>query len=196
MSDLLLLMYIPREDSAQRHYEDWLRDVDNPFFNNVPGIAHYTNWKVTSAADCAIPYTHFDLMFLEETATLEEVWGNPDVEAFAQGWTDDWGRYPDARPEDLYLNYEVYRCTAPKGVRQVPITPTALMVAKAPIPDAPNRLASQVLEPVLGTPRFTHFALETLINTGDFAATSATRPDGAYGCVLGEIVAAPALAPS
>lgn len=51
MVDLILLMYTPREDRAARAYETWLRGVDDPFFNDVPGIANDTNWKITSAAD-------------------------------------------------------------------------------------------------------------------------------------------------
>ena len=42
-----------REDSNARGYEAWLQEIDNPFFNDIPGIRHYTNWKTTSAADCA-----------------------------------------------------------------------------------------------------------------------------------------------
>ena len=65
VKDLILLVYTPREDSNARGYEAWLQEIDNPFFNDIPGIRHYTNWKTTSAADCAFPYSHFDFMFLD-----------------------------------------------------------------------------------------------------------------------------------
>ena len=35
---MCLLTYTPRADSASRGYDDWLRSIDNPFFNGIPGI--------------------------------------------------------------------------------------------------------------------------------------------------------------
>ena len=43
---MLVVTYTPRADSASRGYEQWLRDVDNPFFSAQPGIVLYENWKV------------------------------------------------------------------------------------------------------------------------------------------------------
>ncbi len=37
---MLQIAYTPREDSNDRRYEDWLREVDAPFFNSVEGILH------------------------------------------------------------------------------------------------------------------------------------------------------------
>ena len=43
---MILITYNVREGAEADGYEQWLRDIDNPFFNSVPGIRHYTNWKV------------------------------------------------------------------------------------------------------------------------------------------------------
>ena len=42
---MVFLAYTPRSDNVLRGYEDFLRKVDNPFFNAQPGVAHYSNWK-------------------------------------------------------------------------------------------------------------------------------------------------------
>ncbi len=45
-----LITYTPRADSNDRGYEQWLIDVDNPFFNGSPVCVRYTNWKVIDDA--------------------------------------------------------------------------------------------------------------------------------------------------
>ena len=193
MQDLLLLVYTPREDSTARGYDDWLREIDNPFFNSVEGITHYTNWKITSAADCAVPYTYFDLMFVDDPSNLDAVWGNPDVEAFAQSWTDKWGRYPHATPEEMQLNYQVYLCKRTSGGPAVPVHPVTFMTAQSAVPGDDRRHCFEVVDSVLGDQRFSYFALDLLFNTSEFVASAAARPDVCYGAALGEIVASPDL---
>lgn len=59
---MVFLPYTPRADADARGYDDWLREVDNPFFNAVPGIVHYSNWKVVGLAKTAA-FSHFDFMY-------------------------------------------------------------------------------------------------------------------------------------
>lgn len=108
-SKILFLTYTPRSDSEERGYGPWLRKVDNPFFNSVPGIAHYTNWKVVKGGSEANPWTYFDFLRLEDGVTFETVWGNADLSKFAAGWTKLWGREPDAT--DMAINYQVHMAT-------------------------------------------------------------------------------------
>lgn len=105
-SQMLFLTYTPRSDSEERGYGPWLRKVDNPFFNSVPGIAHYTNWKVVKGGEDVITWTYFDFLRLENGVTLETVWENEDLTKFAAGWTKLWGRAPDAA--DMAVNYQVH----------------------------------------------------------------------------------------
>lgn len=191
LRDLLLLVYTPREDSTARKYDDWLRDIDNPFFNGVPGIQHYTNWKITSPADCAVPYTYFDLMYVEDKNKLDDIWGNPDVEKFAQGWTDSWGRYPAATPETMDKNYQVYLCEMTSGDLMTPWQPATFMTAQSAVSEAQGRRTFKILDTVLGDQRFSHFAMQPLNNTSEFTAAAAVRPSECYGCALGELVASP-----
>jgi len=107
---MVFLPYTPRADSAARGYHKWLRDIDNPFFNSVPGILHYSNWEVTSPPTGH--FTHFDFMYLDP-ARADSVWTNPDVIAFAGAWTDQWGIDPASA--DLSVNYNSYKLRLKTG---------------------------------------------------------------------------------
>src|SRR5438477_577884 len=45
----VFLTYTLPEDALARGYENWLRDVDNPFFNAIPGVGRYENWRIARA---------------------------------------------------------------------------------------------------------------------------------------------------
>jgi hypothetical protein len=115
---MCLLQYTPRADAAERGYEDWLRSTDNPFFNSVPGILLYENWKVHAPILGKPDYAYFDLMYLDGNAAIERVWSNPKVIDFATEWTRQWGKVPDPTV-DQSVNYHVVICDEIAG----PITP-------------------------------------------------------------------------
>ena len=185
------LAYTPREDSNSRGYENWLREVDNPFFNSIPAIVHYTNWKITSPTDCAFPFAYFDLMYVEDKNDVEGVWGNPDVTAFAQGWVEKWARYPNASEDEGRLNFHVYLCERVSEEAYAPMGPVALHVSNGAIPKSKNRQTFRVVSPVIGDARFSSFALDALNNSGEFLPSCTARPAGCYGSALAEIVARP-----
>ncbi|MEQ8388992.1 MAG: hypothetical protein RIE22_09805 [Alphaproteobacteria bacterium] len=103
---MLYLTYTPREDAARDNYEDWLREVDNPFFNSIPGIRQYTNWKAISPVPAAHTYRWFDHMVLDSADAVTEVLGNTDLQAFAANWVRRWGRLPDEPDSDE--NYQMF----------------------------------------------------------------------------------------
>jgi len=72
-------------------YETWLREVENPFFNAIPGVDRYENWEIVDAKPRALRFTHFDFMILEHEADLERVWFNRDLDEFRKGWVRKWG---------------------------------------------------------------------------------------------------------
>ncbi len=102
----LILTYSPREGAAAAGYEEWLRRVDNPFFNSVPGIVRYTNWKIIERTG-DIPYGYFDVLGLQDAASFEAVWLSDEVRAFTAGWRDKWGADPGT---DSAINSHVYLC--------------------------------------------------------------------------------------
>ena len=191
--DLMLLVYTPREDSNSRGYDEWLQEIDNPFFNQIDGIKHYTNWKVSSVADCAFPYTHFDFMYLDDANSKDKVWGNSEVAKFAQGWTDSWGRYPKATPEEMQMNYQVYLCSHISGDKDVKTNDVAFMPSNKMIEANNNRQVYEVSESVLGDIRFKYFALSYMENAMSYSRVANNRPAETYGVAHGSIIASPDL---
>ncbi len=100
---LLVLTYDIHPDHDPAEYEQWLRDVDCPFWNAQPGVRRYENWKVGAAkvGDAGWPY--FDLIWLDEGETFESIMGSPPIQEFAGRWIARWGLEPDA--EDPTRNF-------------------------------------------------------------------------------------------
>ena len=187
---MLLLPYTPREDSDQRDYDPWLREVDNPFFNSVEGVVHYTNWRIPAPTP-AVPYTHFDFLRIAAPEDAEKVWADPDLAKFAANWTRTWGRYPDASEADLHMNYHVYLCERISGKR-----PTASRVAYQPCTQEPSPIDDntevwKVRDAVIGDARFSYLRVVPLGDDADLQAATSGLPSGWHGSVVGEIVATP-----
>jgi hypothetical protein len=189
---MLLLTYTPREDSHSRGYEDWLRRVDNPFFNSVPGIREYTNWKLLSAPDPATPYTHFDFMGFEPAATVASVWSNPRLAEFAAGWTRDWGRYPAASAAEMGVNYHVYRCTRDAGdAVGKPDHAVYMPCTTKPAAIPASAALWRVEEALVGDRRFEWLLVRFIDRVDQFAALARAKPPGCHGAALVECVARP-----
>lgn len=107
---MLLLTYTPREDVDLVEYHEWLRRVDNPFFNSRPAVKHYTNWRVVEHKLGSATFTHFDLLYIEGLDSYDKVFGDQAVEAFAREWVRKWGRIPDPDHPDQAQNYQVLLC--------------------------------------------------------------------------------------
>lgn len=99
---MLFLPYTPRADSDERGYDEWLRSVDNPFFNSRPGIQHYSNWKVASGN---AGFTHFDILHIKPGFGPDDIWADAPLAAFAADWVRLWGVDPSGDPA---LNYHCH----------------------------------------------------------------------------------------
>lgn len=102
---MLLLTYNVGEHVDIGEYEQWLREVDDPFFNTIPGIARYANWKVLDEKVGTVNFTHYDLMELEDLDAFERVWGNEKLQEFARGWTERWSVH--GTDQYVGLNFQV-----------------------------------------------------------------------------------------
>lgn len=143
---MFYLPYTPRSDSNARGYEEWIRDVDMPFFNSVAEIAHYSNWRVDKLLAGTIDFTHFDFMFADPQK-VDMIWSNKDVAAFAAGWNEQWGR--DPQNADLSVNYHVYRLEHEQG--GITFDRKCVTVIYQPAgPLAPNGMRWNVSTAVLG----------------------------------------------
>jgi hypothetical protein len=103
---VLYIVYTPGAEAEAKGYEPWLKAVDNPFFNAIPGIHHYANWKLERELTGAPPYGYFDLLGLE--ADLERVWFTPDLNQFRAEWVRLWG-YGLAKPRTIQANAYLMR---------------------------------------------------------------------------------------
>ena len=75
-----LIMYTPRADSNDRGYEQWLIDVDNPFFNNSEVCVRYTNWKVADDAGVNFGFSHFDFFGMDDRDSGDKIWERREAE--------------------------------------------------------------------------------------------------------------------
>ena len=155
---MILLTYTPRAGTDLDEYDAWLRAVDNPFFNGVPGIARYTNWKVTGARS-PVPFTHFDFMGLESLATAETVWQRQDMKDFTAEWRRLWGQGPEA--SDLSVNAHVYLFENEAGAGIARSESVLVTMGDAPVEAAPAEQRWRLVKPLRGEPRFSHLAVDT-----------------------------------
>ncbi len=103
---MLLLTYRLGARVDTHEYTLWLREVDNPFFNSIPGVVRYANWKVVDEKLGHVPFTHYDVLEIEDVDAWQIVWNNERLQEFAEKWTERWSVYG---PGEQYagLNYQV-----------------------------------------------------------------------------------------
>lgn len=108
---VLYIVYTPGPEAEANGYEPWLVSVDNPFFNAIPGVHHYANWKIERVLTGApLPYGFFDFQGLVAEADLERVWFSPDLDKFRTEWVRLWG-YGIAKPLPIQTNAYLMRPT-------------------------------------------------------------------------------------
>jgi hypothetical protein len=109
---VLYVVYTPGPEAEAKGYEPWLVEIDNPFFNAIPGMHHYANWKLDRVLAGEPPYAWFDFQGLAKEADLERVWFNPDLDRFRIEWVRLWGYgmgKPPAVQANGYLMRPVYQ---------------------------------------------------------------------------------------
>lgn len=107
---MLLLTYMPRRGIDLARYHEWLRSVDNPFFNRRPAVKRYENWRVAAPKVGQENFTHFDLLEIEGPDGFDAVFGDEAIAAFAADWVRLWGEVPDPSLADQSVNYRVLLC--------------------------------------------------------------------------------------
>ena len=106
----LLLTYTPRPDVDLDEYHDWLKEVDNPFFNSQPPVRRYVNYRVADVVQGELTFTHFDILEVEGAGGPETVFGDVQIAEFAREWVRKWGKVPDPDIADQSVNYQVFAC--------------------------------------------------------------------------------------
>lgn len=89
---VIFIGYTVPADAEARGYSDWLVRVDNPFFNAIPGVRHYANWRAGDMLGGEMPvWDYFDFHGIAAEEDLERVWFNSDLDAFRAEWLRLWG---------------------------------------------------------------------------------------------------------
>lgn len=121
LSDSTHMIFIPYrlpEGAEDRGYAPWLRKVDNPFFNSIPGVHHYANWRIDRVLRGQGPaWDWFDFKGLTSADDLERVWFSPDLDMFRRKWLELWGYGAGSvteRPAFLRYSY-LFRRTHASG---------------------------------------------------------------------------------
>ena len=103
---VIFIAYTVPAEAVARGYAPWLVEVDNPFFNAIPGTLHYANWRVTRSAGFVTPvWDWFDFQGLSTREDLERVWFIPDLDRFRAEWLRLWGYGRGTAPEVLRHAY-------------------------------------------------------------------------------------------
>ncbi|MSO64574.1 MAG: hypothetical protein EXQ85_02005 [Alphaproteobacteria bacterium] len=165
-ADLMyLLTYTPRADAEDRGYIRWIRQVDNPFFNRVPGIAHYSNWRIVAPVPAA-RFRYFDFMALSGPDAVDRIYSNPEVKAFTAEWRALWGREPEA--SDTARNAEIFLACRTRIGRPMNHWAAFVPAASAEALSDGGFAGWQIEKGLRSEPTFRVFAVKFLERAADF----------------------------
>jgi hypothetical protein len=129
---VIFIAYTVGQDAVERGYCPWLVETDNPFFNAIPGVHHYANWRVEGVDKGGpLSWDWFDFQGLSSESELEQVWFNPDLDAFRKEWIRLWG-YGKQEPPPVLRHAYLMRPTRP--ATGVPATTARLCGGRGPAP--------------------------------------------------------------
>jgi hypothetical protein len=140
---VIFIAYAVGPTAEEKGYSKWLRDVDMPFFNAIPGTLHYANWRLQSVNLGAPPvWDYFDFQGLVSEADLKRVWFNPDLDHFRSEWLRLWG-YGNQKPPPVIAHSYAMRLVGSSPDHQ---TDDTLMLSggTGPPPSADADLIYQV----------------------------------------------------
>lgn len=181
---IMLVTYRIRPDADAAAYEDWLRRVDNPFFNASPLAERYVNWKIAGSSGVFAPNTYFDLWDMTDASRFGAIRGDAALNVFRAEWHRLWGlggEGQDGLMQGLLCERVVAAVNARTG--HLAVWPSA---DAAPQPGWQTWRVSSVFRGTLaGVP----FLRTRFLADAQAAADTARRHPGA---VLATVVAAPA----
>lgn len=101
--EMIFIPYTVPADAEARGYAPWLREIDNPFFNSVAGVHHYSNWKISG--DAPFGWDWFDFMGVSADRPLKETWQDEALDTFRKGWLKLWGYVAEGAPTPPAMRY-------------------------------------------------------------------------------------------
>ena len=135
---VIFIAYTVGEEAVARGYCPWLVDTDNPFFNAIPGVHHYANWRVDGMVKGGpLSWSWFDVQGLVSESDLDRVWFNPDLDTFRKEWIRLWG-YGKQPPPPVLRHAYLMRPTAPARGR--PAATARLSAGRGAIPSGADQV--------------------------------------------------------
>jgi hypothetical protein len=128
---VIYIVYTPGAHAEAGGYEPWLAKIDNPFFNAIPGVHHYANWKMERVLNGTPTYQYFDFQGLAGESDLERVWFSADLDRFRTEWVRLWG-YAGGKPDPVQGNAYLMR-----PVRKSSAAPARFALVTGGVGDAP-----------------------------------------------------------
>lgn len=183
-----LITYTPRADSNDRGYEQWLIDVDNPFFNGSDVCVRYTNWKVIDDAGLGASFSHFDFFGMDDRDSADKVWSDEKLSEFRVEWRKLWGMPGNLDPTS---NSHVNLCERTNDPQ-----PEATYVIVVPAADSatagpPGSETWRTYDTYRGDLVFPAFHLKYTDDPGDFDTVKQSHADGGPAALLGILLAGP-----
>lgn len=112
-STAIFLTYSHRPHFDEQDYEGFLREHDNPFFNGIDGIARYENWKLLEPYPSHLGFDYFDLIYLDGSRPLRDVWFDQELTVFRRNWVARWGYGSSPPPVVNGQGYAMTGCEIP-----------------------------------------------------------------------------------
>jgi hypothetical protein len=183
-----LIMYTPRADSNDRGYEQWLIDVDNPFFNNSEVCVRYTNWKVADDAGVNFGFSHFDFFGMDDRDSGDKVWSDEKLSEFRVEWRKLWGAAESLDPTANSIVNLCKRIGTPQAeAKYVIVVPADDASAAGPEGcetwSTYNGYRGDIVLPA--------FYLKYTDDPADFGAFRKAQADGGPAALLAELIAGP-----
>lgn len=105
---LVMLTYDIHPDADPEEYAKDTREVDYPTFRARPSIEHYSNFVIVKNQVGQLPFSRFDLMFVDDFDSFgEDVFGDPTVAAHADRWLEKWSVHGPGAGHTDGRNYQV-----------------------------------------------------------------------------------------
>ena len=196
---VIFIAYTVGEEAVERGYCPWLVETDNPFFNGIPGVHHYANWRVDEVEKGGpLSWSWFDFQGLVLESDLERVWFNPDLDNFRKEWIRLWGYGKQPPPPVLRHAYLMRPATPAKGR---PSTTARLSGGRGAAPSGSDQVfvvTDVLLKHFAGTsstrwkwPASEGNALGLDWLAVDYSPVATPAPDGAEVVLSTSLVAAP-----
>ncbi|MFD9666301.1 hypothetical protein ACFWAY_32575 [Rhodococcus sp. NPDC059968] len=105
---MLLATYNISKDRTEEDYDKFCREVDTPFYNSIPGVVRYSNWKVVEENLGSVGFKYIDFIVVEGDEPFKMFEDNQKIKDFIVKWEEQWAEFGT---DEQYLgkNYQIVK---------------------------------------------------------------------------------------